>query len=218
MNPLVLAGLLLALSWTWIYRRWTGPPELTRRSSGHLLELLLYADSPRLLGRVLLDLAGSSLALARQLLRPSLAAAALLLLALGLLQGYVHQRPVRVGEPFLVAARAVSGAGLEHDGGLRLDSSPLPSQGRLYWRLVANSEGSHRITLEQGAPAHVQVTAGWASVQARQGSLQIFYPERQFWLGDRRITWETGLLGSVCCWLVLVWPLSHVLQRAQQLQ
>ncbi len=214
MNPLVLAGLLLALSWTWIYRRWAGPPELTRRSSGHLLELLLYADSPRLLGRVLLDLAGSSLALARQLLKPSLAAAALLLVVLGLLQGYVHQRPVRVGEPFLVAAQAGPGSRLEHDGDLRPDSSPLLSQGRLFWRLVATSEGSHRLTLEPGRPAHVQVASGWASVQPLQGSLQIFYPEREFWLGDRRISWEAGLLGSVCVWLMLVGLLAHVLQRA----
>lgn len=216
MNPLVLAGLLLVLGWSWLFRRWAGRQDVARKAAGQLLELLLYGDCPRVLGRVLLDLGRSSGRLARQLLAPSLASLVLLAVVVVPLQHYVRWRPVGVGEPFLISQ--AQGQTLEHDPGLRLDSPPLLAQDSIcYWRVVASQPGAHFVRQNQNSGDQAKIWAGssWAFLKPQQGRYFIYYPERELWLGDYLISWQLGLfcaclswfgLGLVfkCCWCVLV--------------
>ena len=217
MNPLLLAGLVLTLGWTWLFRRRVDRAT-TRRAAGQLLELLLYGDSPRVLGRVLASLSSTSWRLARQLLWPGLASLLLLGLVVVPLRHFVCWRPLRVGEPFLVAASHRPDAHLDYDGGLRSHGPPLLDRRRFmdYWRLVAEHPGSHRLGLQASADeARVKAGSRWAYVTPQQGRITIFYPKRDLWLGDHLISWPVGLvyaclfwmgLGLVfnCCWCVLV--------------
>ena len=213
MNPLLLAGLVLALGWSWLFRRGSDPAT-ARRAAGQLLELLLYGDSPRVLGRVLGSLSSTSLRLARQLLWPGLASLLLLGVVVVPLRHYVCWRPVRVGEPFLVAASHRPDPHLDHDGGLRSDSPPLLDRRRFidYWRLIAEQPGSHRLGL---AAEEARVTAGakWAYLAPQQGPITIFYPEREFWLGDHLVSWPVGLFCACLFWLGLGWLLSRFPRR-----
>ena len=206
MTPLLGAGLLLSLLWWAVFRWGVGPAwqALWRRALGQLLELLLYGDSPSVLGRVFLDLLASSLRLGRLLLVPSLACLlCLVVVSLGL-RGYCEWRPVRVGERFLVSAVSGPDTRLEHGPGLRQDSPPLRSRDANYWRLVATQAGAAPIWLADGSSrTQVWVGSEWAYLRPRQGALQVHYARREFWLGDRLIAWPTGLAFSCLAWLGL---------------
>jgi len=205
-NPLLWAGLLLTGVWWAIFRWGLGPgwQAVFRRALGQLLELLLYGDSPSVLGRVWLDLVATSLRLARLLLAPSLACLLCLLgVSLGL-RGYCEWRPVRVGERFLVSAVTGPQTRLEHAPGLLDDSPPLHSRDTNYWRLVASQPGSPWLGLADN-PARTQVRVGseWAYLRPRQGNLWVHYERREFWLGDRLISWQAGLALACLAWLTL---------------
>lgn len=204
MNPLLLAALILMLGWTWLFRRFGGPPEVARRACGQLLELLLYGDSPRVLGRVLVDLGGSSLRLARQFIWPSLASLLLLALVVAPLRHYVCWRPFRVGERFLVSQSM--GPTLEHDAALRLDSEVLVAPHDLYyWRVIASEPGAHfvRFNDHSGDDARIWVGTSWSYLNPRQGRYSIFYPEREIWLGGHLISWPLGLACACLFWFSL---------------
>ncbi|MBX3169576.1 MAG: hypothetical protein KF760_19395 [Candidatus Eremiobacteraeota bacterium] len=205
MNPLVLAGLLLTLAWWLIFRAFPLAPSLVRRALGQLLELLLYGDSPRILGKVWLDLAATSLRLGRALLAPSLVSLLLLLGALQGLESYCRYRPIRVGESFLVSVPAQAALDLSHADGLRLDSPGLfDGQSTCFWRLVATQPG--RQWFRPGHTSNqfeVQVGSGWKFLRVSRSGPRIYYPRREFWLGDRYLDWP-WLLGLSClAWLVL---------------
>lgn len=213
MTLLILAGLLLTLAWWLIFRRFPLDPVLFRRALGQLLELLLYGDSPRVLGKVWLDLAASSLRLGRALVAPSLVSLLVLLLALLGLQGYCRYRPVQIGEPFLISAPPM--VSLEHAPELRLDSPALVATPSLcYWRLVATRPGRPWLRVQHHSVA-VEVGSGWAFLGGWRETIHVYYPRRQFWVGDRCLDWFWILgmsclgwlaLGLVfkCCWCFLV--------------
>lgn len=217
MSLLLLAGLLLTLAWWWFFRRSPVSPTLSRRALGQLLELLLYGDSPRILGRVWLDLVATSLRLARALLLPSLFSLLALLTALELLGGYCRWRPLRTGEGFLVSVPAQAALELNHAEGLRLDSPAFfDGKATCYWRLVATQPGTQWVrpgNTDQALP--VRVGSGWAWLDESGPGSRVYYPRREFWLGDRCLDWHwlLGLsclawlalgLGFKCCWWILV--------------
>lgn len=213
MTLLVLAGLLLTVAWWLIFQRFPLAPTLTRRALGQLLELLLYSDSPRVLGKVWLDLAASSWRLARALWMPSLASLVVLLLAWQGLDGYCRYRPVEVGEAFLVSAP--SAFPVEPGPQLRLDSAALAVAPSLcYWRVIATRPG-HAWLRAHGQEVSVQVGSGWPFLGGSAGPIHVYYPRREFWLGDRCVEWfwllgmscgawlAVGLVFK-CCWFFLV--------------
>ncbi len=201
MTLLVLAGLLLTLAWWWLFERFPLAPALTRRALGQLLELLLYSDSPRVLGKVWLDLVASSWRLARTLLAPSLASLVVLLLVMQGLDGYCRYRPVQAGEPFLVSAP--SAFPLEHAQGLKLDSAALQVTPALsYWRVVATHSGRPWLRVRQQSAA-VEVGSGWPFLGGSTGPIRVFYPRREFWVGDRCLDWFWILGVSCLAWLAL---------------
>jgi hypothetical protein len=200
-NPLVLAGALLAGLWWLILRRFPAPTGMQRRAQGQLLEMLLYSDSVRVLGKVLGDLLLTSLRLLAALLPASLLSLLVtVLVALGL-RGYCNWRPPVVGEPFLVSAPA--GANLELGPGLGFDSQPLPAGPTTFWRLVASQPGPHQLGLKGGRPVELTVGPAWAYLRPRQAGLTIHYPRREFWLNERRLDWPSAF--ALCClgWLAV---------------
>lgn len=218
MTPLILAGLLLTLAWWLIFRRFPLDPALIRRSLGQLLELLLYGDSPRVLGKVWLDLGATSLRIGRALLAPSLVSLLILLGVLDALDRICRFRPIEVGERFIVSAPAREAMGLEHADGLRLEGPGLfdAAAATCYWRLVALQPGSQWLRLSSGShPSQVQVATGWMQLRRSDSGLRVYYPRREFWLGDRCLDWS-WLLGMSClawlaaglvfkcCWCILV--------------
>ena len=206
MIPLLGAGLLLTVLWWAIFRWGVGPAwqVVFRRALGQLLELLLYGDSPPVLGRVFWDLLATNLRLGRMLLGPSLACGLCLLAVVVGLRGYCEWRPVQVGESFLVSAVSPSDTRLEHGPGLREDGSPLRSRDTNYWRLVASQAGAASVWLsESDARAQVLVGSEWAYLRPRQGQLQVHYARRELWLGDRLINWPIGLGLACLAWLAL---------------
>lgn len=215
MNPLLPAGALLAGMWWLILRRFPAPADLQRRAQGQLLETLLYGDSPRVLGKVLLEMLLTSLRLLAALSPASLLSLGItLLVALGL-RGYCSWRPPVVGERILVSAGA--GASLRLGPGLRFDSQPLEAGPTTCWRLVATQPGHHQLWLNGGAPAWLTVGPAWAYLRPQQSGMRIHYPEREFWLNDRQLDWPLALGLSCLVWVAvsgLLYALSRFSRKA----
>ncbi|MBN9418041.1 hypothetical protein ABS71_06780 [bacterium SCN 62-11] len=212
MIPILAAGLVLTLGWTWLFRHRSGEAG---PAQAHLLELLLYGECPGVLARVLLDLTRSCARLARSWLAPSLLSLGLLALVVFCLQPFVCWRPFQVGETILLSLR--DGKQLQHDPGLSLDSAPVwdSRSSARYWRLRAQSPGLHRVWAEPAGPrAAVRVGGSFPYLQRRQGPFQVFYPVRSLWLGDRLVSWPAALLGSCLLWLAA----SGMLQVVDQFQ
>ena len=215
MNPLLPAGALLAGLWWLIWRRFPAPTWLQRQAQAQILEILLYADLPAVLARVLADLVRTNLRLLLALLPASLLALAVTLAAWLGLRGFCNWRPPLAGERLLLSARSEAGQQLRLDQGVRLDSQPLRTGPSIYWRIVAERPGNYQVWLEGQRPARLTVGPGWAYLQPDLAGLTIHYPPRDFWLRDRKVNWTLGLglsclawtLGGLVfksCWLFLV--------------
>lgn len=219
---LPLAGLALGLAWWAIFRAWTARPawrDAADRSLGLSLELLLYSESPGLMGRVLGDLAKVSLRLSRLLLGPSLLSLLAMLAVLAPLHWLCGMRPPAVGEAFLVslqtsAPRQWSWA-LPPE--LSVEGPGIQVGDVVYWRLRAQKPGPHELRLEAGSQSWVApLCVGDSWCRPHGGELRVHYPPRDVWLGDHFLPLWLALLLWGLFWSLLGMLSSAVFRRHDQ--
>lgn len=202
---LPLAGLVLCLVWWKIFGACAARPAFRAcldRSTGLTLEMLLYSESPGLLGRVLGDVSLASVRLGGLLLWPSLLSLLAMLAVLAPLHWLCVVRPPAVGEAFLVSlpGQVIDlplPPGLSADGpGLWVEADKAT-----YWRLRAQQGGVYAL-----ASGQVWIGPGW--VRPGRGPLQVHYPQRDIWLGDYPMPLWLGLV----LWS-LIWSACGLLIR-----
>lgn len=218
----ILAASFLAIVW-YALSKWSGGYLLERdRAVAHLLELGIYADQPRVTLRVLADLIGSSLALGSRLVKPAFLFLLPLVLVLLPLWRFNDYRPVRPGEAtLLVAHTSGSAPTLSTSEGVRLDAGPLklPEGNGYVWRVRPQQAGVHALVIAEGeqkwsktltcsdqptlvSTRRAQLGLHWQPFESALPSggpvesIELLYPRRQFWLGDRLVPWLLPFLGA----------------------
>ena len=195
-----------------------GFEDSRNRAVGHLLEIGLYRDHPRVMLLCLRCLATQAAQLGRSLLKPCLLFLLPLLVLLPPLARFNDYRPLHPGESVLLT---VTGVGLEEPHlttpeGLQVDSEAvkISSKDQFVWRLSAVTEGNHTVEVSVGEnrwgkslqvsrePGLVSLSRSstWTQwllhpYESRLGAkdpvslITVEYPQRRFWLGDHRLPW-----------------------------
>ena len=203
------------------------------RALGHVLEIGLYRDHPRVMLGCLRSLAVQAWELGRSLLRPCFLFLLPLLILLPPLARFNDYRPLHPGESTLLT---VTGEGLEESrlvtsDGVHVESEMvrIPSKNQVVWRLSARSEGEQRVDIRVGenrwtksikvsrGPALVSLSrsAGWVQwllhpYESRLNpaeavsDISVEYPKREFWLGYHQIPWLLPFILTFLTSLILL--------------
>ena len=166
-----------------VYRRFTDASRFRRTVNqivAHLLEILLFAEEPRLVLRAQRDLLVANGRLLRQLAVPSLVLFVPFAILLAILDQFFGHLPLRPGETALVTVQyrgSAPQAVLGRPFGIEVDSPPvsIPSERQLVWRIHARStvDGELRLLVHGTAirkKIRVSNGFGWTPVR-RNGSL-----------------------------------------------
>jgi hypothetical protein len=141
------------------------------RLVGHILEMGLYQDHLRVVGRIQRDLALANLRYLGASLPALLALLVPMLLTLGQLEARFARRPLAVGESAVLAVTLAPSAAARLDGlalsappGVEIEAGPVRdvASGAAAWRLRAATAGRHEVavTLDGRAVATRVVAAG----------------------------------------------------------
>lgn len=154
---LVFVSVLSAVWALLVFRLVTPQARLAaarERLLGHILEMGLYQDHLRVVGRIQRDLALANLRYVAASL-PALAAMLLpMLLTLGQLEARFERRPLRVGESAVLAVTLAPSASARLDGlqvtappGVVVEAGPVrdAAAGAAAWRVRAAEPGRHRL-------------------------------------------------------------------------
>lgn len=139
------------------------------RLLGHILEMGLYQDHLRVVGRIQRDLALANLRYLATSLPALLALLVPMLLTLGQLEARFVRRPLQVGESAVLAVTLAPAAASRLDGlaisappGVLVEAGPVrdAAAGAAAWRVRAAAPGRHelQVTLE-GRPVATRVLA-----------------------------------------------------------
>ena len=192
----VLSGFVLALSW-WVIWRFTTDDQKADRAiqaaGGNFLEIGVYKNYPRPMLKSLGALNRSSLRLGWLLLPPSL----LFLIPLFLVGFYSWStlafRPPAVGESVLISAPSIEALELQTPPLLTVEAGPVrvPDSQTTYWRVLAEDKGA--FPLQVNGPqvtlhGKLKVMDTWTPLKgSMSGKIQVDYPDRDLWVGTRRI-------------------------------
>ena len=211
----------------------SGFEESRDRAIGHLLEIGLYRDHPRVMLLCLQALAGQAAQLGRSLLAPCLLFILPLVVLVLPLARYNDYRPLHPGESVLlvVTGKDLSQPRITTSEGLLIDSEAvkISSQNEVVWRLSALSEGDHTVQVSVGEnrwdkslqvsrdPGLVSLSrsSNWAhwllhpyesklDAEETVSGIRVDYPQRQFWFGDHRIPWLVPFLITFLASLILI--------------
>lgn len=190
------------------------------RLLGHILEMGLYQDHLRVVGRIQRDLALANLRYLGASLPALLALLVPMLLTLGQLEARFTRRPLAVGESAVLAVTLAPTAAARLDGlalsappGVQVEAGPVrdPAGGAAAWRVRAGAPGRHevQVTLE-GRPVATRIVAAGGGLPrtaetASQGwAHALLYPgERQLAGGGDVLETRLRYPGRTLRWLGL---------------
>jgi hypothetical protein len=159
---LLAASLATGLLMLFVFKKTSDQEGLRRaknRIKAHLLELRLYKDSLGLSLRSQGSLLAANGRYLAHALRPMLVMTVPLVLLLAQLDAWFGAAPLRTGERTIVKIKLAkgrsaleSGAKLTSPAGLTVETPPLrvEEQGEVDWRIRAESEGRHLLTVSLG--------------------------------------------------------------------
>lgn len=157
----LLAGLLMLL----IFRVTSNQPRIKAvkdKMQAHLLEILLFKDSPRIILSAQKHLLLYNARYMRYAFTPMLYMILPISLLLVHLDGWFGYRPLKIGESAIVSVklsdegpRLLTQVSLEADAGLRVETPPLriTETGEIDWRIRAAAPGDHDITVRTASHA-----------------------------------------------------------------
>ncbi len=151
----LLAGVLMLL----IFRRTSNQARIKEakdKMQGHLMEVLLFKDSPRIILTALKNLVRYNGLYLRYAFTPLVYMILPVSLLLVHLDGWFGYRPLQVGESAIFSVtlspdgpRVMSRVSIETDKGLTIETPPLRilQNGEIDWRIRAEAPGEHLITV-----------------------------------------------------------------------
>jgi uncharacterized membrane protein (DUF106 family) len=151
----MLAGVLMLL----IFRLTSNQAKIKEakdKMQGHLLEILLFKNSPRIILSAQKELLRYNVRYMKHAFKPMLFMILPVSLLLIHLDGWFGSRPLRAGESAIVSVKLsdegpklISQITLETDKGLIVETPPLriTETGEIYWRIRAEAPGDHQITI-----------------------------------------------------------------------
>ncbi len=152
----MLAGMLMLL----IFRLTSNQAkikEVKDKMQAHLIEILLFKDSPRIILSAQKNLLRYNAHYMRHAFTPMVYMILPMSLLLINLDGWFGYRPLKIGEPAIVSVKLseegpklLSQISLEADKGLIVETPPLriPENGEINWRIRADAPGEHYITVK----------------------------------------------------------------------
>ena len=151
----LLAGLMMLL----IFRRTSNQARIKEakdKMQAHLIEILLFKDSPRIILRALKNLIRYNGMYMRYAFTPMIYMILPVSLLLIHLDGWFGYRPLHVGESAIFSVtlspegpNVLSRVSIETDKGMILETQPLRilENGEIDWRVRADTPGEHIITV-----------------------------------------------------------------------
>ena len=216
----IATGIILAWLWWLLLAKTCRYDALVKSldsSTGHLLEIGLYKDSPKAILASLWELCRSSVQIGRRLILPCLLFSLLCLPIIGAISDTQRLRPLRTNESILVSTAWENKSPLiQLPSGLTLETEPdgIIKNGETFWRLRADQTGDYQIVFQQGQQKESKAltvdetprflsskrckswldwflhpTEACLPKKSLLSSIRVDYEQRETWLGNIRIHW-----------------------------
>lgn len=167
------------------------------RLLGHILEMGLYQDHLRVVGRIQRDLALANLRYLGASLPALLALLVPMLLTLGQLEARFARRPLAVGETAVLAVTLAPSAAARLDGlelsappGVLVEAGPVRDRlaGAAAWRLSAAAPGRHEVAVTlDGRPVATRVVAAGGGLPRTAGTASTSWTHALVYPGERQL-------------------------------
>ncbi len=151
----IVAGVLMLL----IFRHTSNQArikEMKDRMQAHLMEILLFKDSPRIILKAQKNLIFYNARYLQYAFKPMVYMILPVSLLLIQMDGWFGYRPLHVGESAVFSVsladegpKILSRVSIEPDAGLTIETPPvrIPENGEINWRVRADTPGEHYITV-----------------------------------------------------------------------